>query len=306
MFGLTKKIFIVTCMVAFYPGQFCAFGSVSDSYLDCAGAGQHRRQPTNSIETTIPIESPPSAIMCEIFQFAASQGTDPCDLRLVCKRWRNVLDVSSQEDNKGAGEDDKGPGSSVMVMSVMETCMKLYRSSVDLDRFLKGVLQYKLNTDNDEGMVTLKISDFKNGTFDLSECGGTAENLVITTNLSEFFAEHEDKVVIGFFLRYLVKKQIDTTASHFKPIMEKWDRDKAPVSIFLRWGSWNDLTWYDYITQSTFELTIPGVEARIFLNSTGLAPSPGAGVAGEYEYNVCRLRMRNIFDNYSKKFHVCF
>ena len=166
-----------------------------------------------------------------------SDGEGPLNLALVCKSWRAIV----QEDVNKQGDIWKA-------WYGVPNHEEIYRT------FLNGKLIYRPIPGSDDGIVTLSISKLMNpfkSTFDLSALGGTDKFLVITTNISDFFAPHPDQVVIGFFPHFRVKRIVASTPDHpFKDIMEKWDGVAAPVGIFWRWGSY-DLTWYDYLTQSS-------------------------------------------------------
>ncbi len=187
-------------------------------------------------------------------------NANPRDLGRVCKFWRSFFYTNESIEKE---EDVRYSGMTPLGQKLMR--IRWYRSidpngsydEVDdeaLKTFLNGVLQYRPTPESDEGMVTLKISDLPNpfdGTFDLSKCGGAAKHLVITTNISEFFAPHPDQEVIGFFPHFRAERIVASTPGHpFKDIMGNWDKNLAPVGIFWRWGRWPN-TWFDYLTRST-------------------------------------------------------
>ncbi len=309
MFGFAKKILMVTCMVAFYPGQFSAFGSDSSDESDSVVARQsmitpvtksvqhqaqqlearvqvwqrelkrvggkkarqrsrkahltsliaetredlqssykrYRRQPTISIDYL------PPEIMCRIFEFVADSGeSDPRTLSWVCSDWRDCFYGSDSDKAEEASWYSRMNSYGKKLMKTWWlSALGGYDSRYDeiYEIFLNGKLQYRPNPKSDEGMVTLKISDLPNpfnSTFNLSGCGDVANNSVITTSITEFFAMHTGKLVIGL-IPHLVKRKIATTASPVSDIMEKWD---GPIGIFWRWGSWPN-TWFDYLTRST-------------------------------------------------------
>jgi hypothetical protein len=125
------------------------------------------------------------------------------------------------------------------------------------ERFLKGKLIYKPDPKSDEGRVELLICELKNpleGTFDLSKCGDTGKYLSINTGYRKGKKqENANKLEIWFVPRFLVKKELDTTAQHFKEIFPaKWPKT-APVGIFWTQGSWDYLDSYDYITTESME-----------------------------------------------------
>lgn len=120
--------------------------------------------------------------------------------------------------------------------------------------FLNGKLVYRPTPGSDEGKIELKISDFLNpfkGTFNLSSCDYTSQYLTITTDPSVFFKRDTDKLNMLIAPHFLIHKYISTTTKPFENIMAKWKKDTAPVAIFWRCGSDDDLTWFDYLVSSS-------------------------------------------------------
>jgi len=116
-------------------------------------------------------------------------------------------------------------------------------------RFLNGKLVYKPDINS---KVELRIADLKdplNGTFDLSRCGNTGNYLSISTGYRKRKKpENASKLEIWFAPRFLIEKELNTTAAHFKPIMGAWNKE-VPVGIFWTWGGWDNLGWYDYLVE---------------------------------------------------------
>jgi hypothetical protein len=92
------------------------------------------------------------------------------------------------------------------------------------------------------------------GTFDLSRCGDTGKYLSISTGYRKGKKpENANKVEIWFAPRFLVEKEINGSASHFKAVFPaKWPTT-APVGMFWTWGGSDDLGWYDYLTSENIE-----------------------------------------------------
>jgi len=113
-------------------------------------------------------------------------------------------------------------------------------------------LIYKPNKGNDVGRIELRIADLANpleGEFDLSKCGAAAQYLSINTGYRKGKRpENKDKVEIWFAPHFLIKNNLQGSASHFKDIMDSWDALTAPVGTFFTWGGWDDLGSYDYAT----------------------------------------------------------
>jgi V8-like Glu-specific endopeptidase len=124
-------------------------------------------------------------------------------------------------------------------------------------RFLNGRLIYKPNKGNDIGKIELRIADLTNpleGTFNLSQCGDAGKYLSISTGYRKGMKpENANKVEIWFVPRFLVEREINEGASHFKPIfLDKWP-NTALIGISWTWGGGHDNEWYDYLTDQTMD-----------------------------------------------------
>lgn len=145
-------------------------------------------------------------------------------------------------------------------------------------RFLNGRLIYKPNPNSDDGRIELRISDLVNpleGTFDLSKCGNVGTFFSISTGYRKGKkAENAIKVEIWLTPRFLIEKELNTTAGHFKDIFPaKW-AEEAPVGIFWNSGGQNELTRMDYITNQDLES----------LSCSKLGELRGARVSGAVGY----------------------
>ena len=127
------------------------------------------------------------------------------------------------------------------------------------ERFMNGRLLY-------EGrevaqIATLINRDTLEGTFDLTGCGDAGQYLSINTGYRKGKkAENANKVEIWFVPKFLVERDLATTASHFQPIMGKWT---APIGIFWTWGGWDKLGWFDYlVTQGWEEISAQDLEKK--------------------------------------------
>jgi V8-like Glu-specific endopeptidase len=123
-------------------------------------------------------------------------------------------------------------------------------------RFLKGVLVYRPQEGSDAGRIDMPIAALTNpleGTFDLSRCGDTAQYLSIATGYRKGIkAENKDKVEIWFAPRFLIQRELATTAGHFREIEGKWAAEAA-VGMFWTWGNWDNMEWYDYLVSQNME-----------------------------------------------------
>jgi len=89
--------------------------------------------------------------------------------------------------------------------------------------------------------------------FDLSRCGDTDKYLSISTGYRKAKKpENANKVEIWFVPRFLIEKELKTTAKHFQAIFGNW-KETAEVGIFWSWGEYDDLSWYDYWTTEYIE-----------------------------------------------------
>jgi len=113
-------------------------------------------------------------------------------------------------------------------------------------------LIYRPNEESDAGMIELRIADLTNplgGTFDLSRCGDAEKSLCISTGYRKGkIAANANKIEVWLTPRFLIEKDLRSTAKHFEPIMTQWNPAKAPIGMMFTWGNWNDLSWYDYAT----------------------------------------------------------
>lgn len=120
-------------------------------------------------------------------------------------------------------------------------------------RFLNGRLIY---TDPNSGnKITLPIRELRNplqGKFDLSDCGDTGQYLSISTGYKKGKKpENAGKGEIWICPRFLIEKELETTATHFKRIMGNWKK-KMPVGIFWTWMN-DSLAVYDYLTTQSLD-----------------------------------------------------
>lgn len=118
------------------------------------------------------------------------------------------------------------------------------------ERFLRGRLIYRPQEGSDVGRIDMPISAMQNpleGAFDLSRCGDTGEFLSISTGYRKRKKlENAKKVEVWLAPRFLIKKELQTKASHFQGIMDLW-HDSAPIGIFWTWGGWDNLSDFDYL-----------------------------------------------------------
>ncbi len=107
-------------------------------------------------------------------------------------------------------------------------------------RFLRGVLFYRPTPGSDVGKVGIPIASLANplaGTFDLSRFGDTGLYITIHTGYKKAqMVRNAGKTEIWVTPKFLVERELETTARHFLPIMEEW---KTPIAYFWTWGAHN-------------------------------------------------------------------
>lgn len=119
----------------------------------------------------------------------------------------------------------------------------------EYQQFLRGKLIY---TDpKTKRQIELPIAALTNplaGEFDLTRCGDTGQYLSINTGYRKRkIPANANKTEIWLAPRFLVKRELATTAAHFQPIMGNWPTT-APIGLVWTYGGWSDLSWYDYLT----------------------------------------------------------
>jgi hypothetical protein len=147
--------------------------------------------------------------------------------------------------------------------------MKEYMNNMDVPKELSDIITWNLHDvthinpvldgkliytpDNGE-KTTFEIKNFlkTNGCIDLSNeiFRDISEFLLITTDLEEFFSikTNSDKLVMLIAPRFLIEEKIGSSAKPFKPIMDNWKEDQAPIGIFWRFQSWDDSGMHWYLT----------------------------------------------------------
>jgi hypothetical protein len=136
----------------------------------------------------------------------------------------------------------------------------IYHSIPRLDesqRFLNGKLTY---TDPKTNEVTQELKIPFKGTFDLSQCGDIANYITITTDPSVFFAIDKANPRLNILIapHFLIKALSEDEV--FQPfvqgILGQWDNRVAPIGIFWRMSTKENLPYYDYlITATVHEIT---------------------------------------------------
>lgn len=159
------------------------------------------------------------------------------NLSLVCQEWNRTL-KDDFDKNQDKIKKDWLKGLQEYYGMVTPEKEEIF------NKFYNGKLTYE--------WLNLPIAALKNpleGTFDLSQCGTTGRELSISTGYRKRRKpENESKLEIWIVPRFVVEKELNTTAAHFKDIFpEKWP-ETAHVGIFWTWYSWDVLRKYQYLT----------------------------------------------------------
>jgi hypothetical protein len=226
MLNMTKKIAIAASLVAFCSGPFDAVGTEIED-------GDQRRS-----LTSVPPQDPDlinhvlNKDTMQLILYKASENTTPYGLASVCKHWFNFM-----------GKVEELP--KLVMNPFMKNCRQIFWGN----QFYNGILHY--TPIDGSAKISLRFSDIKDGTFDLSACGNAPQQLVITTRMDLFFeieGGNKDKLVTGIVPYHWVEKAIKANPSHhFAKVFANWNPDKAPLGIFWRWGN-DDPAYFDYLT----------------------------------------------------------
>jgi len=172
--------------------------------------------------------------------------------------------------------------------------------------FYNGKLVYKPDPNSDRGKIELPIAALANpleGKFNLSSCGDAGQYLSINTGYRKGKkAENANKEEIWFVPKFLVERDLATTASHFRPIMDKWT---GPIGIFWTWSGFDNLGWFDYLVTQDME-NISSASLNEHWSSPDMEPHPSD--RGQYVFSTTYLYTQYItaVGRTSLKFHVHF
>ncbi len=126
----------------------------------------------------------------------------------------------------------------------------------EYEQFLRMMLVYKPNHDNDTGRVYIPVHTLTNplfGRFDLSAFGDTGKYMSIHTGYRKGkIPTNKDKVEIWICPKFLAAQEMTTTAAHLAPIMSGWD---DPVGYFWTWGNWDSLKDYHHSIKGNMYMT---------------------------------------------------
>ena len=227
---------------------------------------KHADNPSDNPFTVCPLD-----VKVHILEQAAIARYGVRELRMVCKDWCNI--INSINNHKVQIKQ------SIEVAIMQRFDIERSADAEIMRRFLNGRLIYNPNKDNSIGNIEMRIGDLPNpldGTFDLSKCGRTGNHVSISTGYRKVKnPENAKKVEVWIAPRFLIERELSTTAKHFKLIMDssKWDpeyedmrkkecsekskaagdnrywREHAPVGLFWTWGGWDNADWYNHLTE---------------------------------------------------------
>jgi hypothetical protein len=208
---------------------------------DITGKFQQKKRRGEEIRENPFIECP-IEITCMILELAAIgnylSNSNIGNLSVVCRDWRDIM---AQEQMKKS----------------LKKSIELIKYEKIYERFLKGVLVYRPDGKSDKGRIDLPVAALENpleGMFDLSQCGDVGKYLTISTGYRKGKkAENAKKLEIWLTPRFLVEKEIQGSAQHFKEVFPSEWPEKAPIGVFYTWGKWDDLTWYNYLTTQNYD-----------------------------------------------------
>ena len=140
----------------------------------------------------------------------------------------------------GRGEEPSGYGYRARARSLPTVPPVAVGHEEAYRQFLRGVLVYKTNKENDIGRINLPIRDLANpleGTFDLSRCGEAGEYLSIHTGYKKAkISANKSKLEIWLMPRFLVEANLEGDARWLRDVMPEFE---APYGIVWTWGGWD-------------------------------------------------------------------
>lgn len=189
-----------------------------------------------------------------IYQQAIDTGKSPGNIEATCKVFHNIIGEDTENFNQNIKLDEKesSPLKFNTRLAFLEGLKGYYKITTQeqtkvFNRIYNGKLIY---TDPATKKTTeLPISALKHplkGTFDLSNCGDTGQYLSINMGYrKKMNSKNAVKGETWVAPRFLIEKELNANASHFRPIMRDWDMGLAPVGMFWNRGGWR-LEMYVY------------------------------------------------------------
>ena len=165
-------------------------------------------------------------------------------------------------------------------------------------RFLEGRLEYRPTPGRDEGLTILSFRELLasstgavnplSGTFNLSGCGDAGQHISINIGYKKAKnSANFDKTEIWICPKFLVERELATTASYLTSIMGKWS---APVGYFWTWGNYESTEEYEYFLKGT---TIDKNLHEIYAATTTSSGSIASFIAPGLENFIVRFPPQN-------------
>ena len=196
-------------------------------------------------ETPIPCPNPElyqidNLVFANMFQYM-SNHMYPWAIRLVCRRWRDLLDRERDLTDAYAPTEfpKEGP--------LMQRCLTIWWANEDPKRFNNMILRYSCLFPEDLQQ--------KNGTFVLPST--YTGRVRITTKVQEFLKTGGDNagktIVLAVLYKEAVKAISSMETNHpFVRIVRDWDLSQAAAGFFIRGGNGCPAGGFYYLTTASF------------------------------------------------------
>lgn len=219
---IKKKVLVMLFLTCFSGGSSCAMEEES-------------KELSERIVRNLWIGSDIDPMIIEYLSFEDVQYTLP----QVCKCWYNIIEA---------------------LFLKKEARLKEHYNISEIDyQTLKGMsIRYKPDPESDKGIKISKIPAFVSPfgyDFNLSKCGEAGKHVRIQIDYRrEKDPQSKDKMEVWIAPKFIVQKDLSTTAAHYEPIMSEW-LPEASFGIFYTWWNWYDMNWYSYlVTHAPCEL----------------------------------------------------
>ena len=182
----------------------------------------------------------------EIPQQAAVASTNPLAARLVVVgQARPRQGVSTRASTAAAAGPPITPAGAIVSIPRVPAIAVGYESLYQ--QLLGRSLEYRPIPTSDVGLIILLFRDVLaplvgsanplSGAFDISRCGDAGNHLSINIGYKTAkIPVNAGKMEIWICPKFLVEKELGTTASYLMSMMDQW---KSPVGYFWTWGGWD-------------------------------------------------------------------
>lgn len=222
----------------------------------------------------------------------------------VCKAWKNFYEANNSNNNiKNAWHEGRlvhlQKEYNITDPDNIETLKRVYNAKlIYIETFVirgsrdhpEDIYYPNPETEKPTELLISELHHPLNGKFNLSKCGDKEKFVSFNMGHRKIKnPKNDSKIEIWIAPRFLIEKELNSTAVHFAPIMKDWDAEKAKVCIFFNWGGWDNFDRYDYIIDQAPEQLGNGNLQKKWLDETieyGLTPEEGeepglAGTGGE-------------------------